>query len=67
MFLPLVFVGVVGVRSARLRTREGEGGLPSPADGMGNNDPLFTASSIVPENPFSKEESSFLPFSSRYL
>lgn len=33
-------------------TWEGEGGLPSPAAWMGNNDPLFIASSIVPENPF---------------
>lgn len=31
---------------------EGEGGLRSPADWMGNNDPPFIASSIVPENPF---------------
>lgn len=42
----------VDVKPPQPRTREGEGGLPSPADWMGNNDPLFIASSIVPENPF---------------
>lgn len=50
--LPLRFVRMVYVKSSQPRTREGEGGLPSPADWMGNNDPLFIASSIVPENPF---------------
>lgn len=50
--LPLTFVRVVYVKCSQPRTREGEGGLPSPADWMGNNDPLFIASSIVPENPF---------------
>lgn len=50
--LPLVFVPMVYVKSPQPGAREGEGGLPSPAAWMGNNDPLFIASSIVPENPF---------------
>lgn len=41
---------MVDVKSPQPRGRDG--GLPSLADWMGNNDPLFIASSIVPENPF---------------
>lgn len=52
VILPLTFVRMVYVRSSQAGTGEGEGGLPGPADWMGNNDPLFIASSIVPENPF---------------
>lgn len=39
--LPLRFAPMVYVKSSQPRTREGEGGLPSPAAWTGNNDPFL--------------------------